>query len=53
MLANQYNKQGKYSVAHSQYDRHGVTTKSYTGFYMFLVAVVTVGGWAASVILSH
>jgi len=27
--------------------------ESHAGFYMFLVALVTVGAWAASVIISH
>lgn len=36
-----------------QYSRHGVKGQSYAGFYMFLVAVVSAGAWAASVILTH
>lgn len=48
-------KSGKYNSGRDnvQYSRHGVKGQSYAGFYMFLVAVVSAGAWAFSVILSH
>lgn len=36
-----------------QYARHNVKGNSNTGFYMFIVTLVTVGAWSLSVILSH
>jgi hypothetical protein len=48
-------KQGQYNDGSSrvQYARHGVKGQSYAGFYLFLVSIVGIGGWALSVIISH